>query len=79
MEQANDITLSRVIEVDQARLGGVPVFRGTDVPVKRLFEHLHAGESLEGFLSDFPDISRPQAQTALDLAGHYLLRAIFEE
>ena len=65
--------LARLIERDPARLGGVPVFRGTRVPVKSLFDHLHAGDSLETFLDDFPGVSREQAQGVIDLAGHQLL------
>jgi uncharacterized protein (DUF433 family) len=65
--------LARLIERDPARLGGVPVFRGTRVPVKSLFDHLHAGDSLETFLDDFPGVAREQAQGVIDLAGHQLL------
>ena len=35
-------------------LGGTPVFAGTRVPVRTLFEYLEAGDSLDDFLSDFP-------------------------
>ena len=49
------------------------VFRGTRVPVKSLFDHLHAGDSLETFLDDFPGVTREQAQGVIDLAGHQLL------
>jgi uncharacterized protein (DUF433 family) len=65
--------LARLIERDPARLGGVPVFRGTRVPVKSLFDHLHAGDSLDTFLDDFPGVTREQAQGVIDLAGHRLL------
>jgi uncharacterized protein (DUF433 family) len=65
--------LARLIERDPARLGGVPVFRGTRVPVKSLFDHLQAGDSLETFLDDFPGVAREQAQGVIDLAGHHLL------
>lgn len=65
--------LARLIERDPARLGGVPVFRGTRVPVRSLFDHLHAGDSLETFLDDFPGVTREQAQGVIDLAGHHLL------
>jgi uncharacterized protein (DUF433 family) len=65
--------LARLIERDPARLGGVPVFRGTRVPVKSLFDHLHAGDSLETFLDDFLGVAREQAQGVIDLAGHQLL------
>jgi uncharacterized protein (DUF433 family) len=65
--------LARLIERDPARLGGVAVFRRTRVPVKSLFDHLHAGDSLETFLDDFPGVTREQAQGVIDLAGHQLL------
>ena len=65
--------LACLSERDPARLGGVPLFRGTRVPVKSLFDHLHAGDSLETFLDDFPGVSREQAQGVIDLAGHQLL------
>lgn len=65
--------LARLIERDPARLGGVPVFRGTRVPVKSLFDHLHAGDSLDTFLDDFLGVTREQAQGVIDLAGHQLL------
>lgn len=65
--------LARFVERDPLRLGGVPVFRGTRVPVKSLFDHLRAGDSLEAFLDDFPGVTREQAQAVIDLAGHQLL------
>ena len=42
------------IVVDPEILGGTPVFGGTRVPVRILFEHLEAGDSLDVFLDDFP-------------------------
>lgn len=65
--------LARLIERDPARLGGVPVFRGTRVPVQSLFDHLHAGDSLETFLDDFPGVTCEQAQGVITLAGRQLL------
>ncbi|MBS3963852.1 MAG: DUF433 domain-containing protein [Methylomonas sp.] len=43
---------------DPEILGGTPVFVGTRVPVRILFEHLEAGDPLEVFLADFPSVSR---------------------
>jgi uncharacterized protein (DUF433 family) len=40
---------------------GTPVFASTRVPVKTLFDHLGAGDSLEVFLDDFPSVSRELA------------------
>ena len=55
------------IETDAEKLGGTPVFRGTRVPVKNLFDYLEGGDSLEVFLEDFPTVSREQAVGVLNL------------
>lgn len=52
--------------------GGAPVFAGTRVPVKNLFEYLEAGDSLDDFLRSFPSVSREQAIAALELAREAL-------
>ena len=65
--------LNRFVERDPARLGGIPVFRGTRVPVKSLFDHLEAGDSLDIFLDDFPGVTREQAQAVIEIAGRHLL------
>ena len=46
--------------------GGVPVFTGTRVPAKNLFDYLEAGEPLEQFLLDFPAVNRAKAVAALE-------------
>jgi len=68
--------LAECVEKDPARLGGAPVFRGTRVPVKSLFDHLNAGDSLETFLDDFPGVTRDQARTVLELAELRLLEEV---
>ena len=55
----------RVI-LDPEILGGTPVFIGTRVPVRIIFEHLEAGDSLEVFLEDFPSVSRELAIQVLE-------------
>ena len=52
--------------------GGVPVFTGTRVPVKNLFDYLEAGESLEQFLLDFPAVNRTKAVAVLEAAREAL-------
>ena len=42
-------------------LGGTPVFKGTRVPVRALFDYLEAGRPLDEFLDDFPSVSKNQA------------------
>jgi uncharacterized protein (DUF433 family) len=51
---------------DPEILGGTPVFIGTRVPIRILFEHLEAGDSLEIFLEDFPSVSRELAVQVLE-------------
>ena len=48
--------------------GGTPVFAGTRVPVKNLFDYLETGETLDHFLLDFPAVDRAKAITALEMA-----------
>lgn len=62
-----------VIHSDPDIQGGVPVFFGTRVPVKNLFDYLEAGDSLDDFLKSFPSVSRQQAVEALELAREALL------
>ncbi len=57
-----------VIHRDPEIQGGVPVFVGTRVPLKNLFDTLEAGEDLEQFLEDYPSVTREQALAALELA-----------
>ena len=69
-------SLAQCVEKDPARLGGEPVFRGTRVPVKSLFDHLVAGDSLETFLDDFPGVTRQQALAVLEVAGLHVLEEV---
>ena len=62
----------RVIS-DPEILGGTAVFIGTRVPVRIIFEHLEAGDSLEVFLEDFPSVSRELAIQVLEDAGMALV------
>jgi uncharacterized protein (DUF433 family) len=62
-----------VIVRDAEILGGTPVFRGTRVPVKALFDYLEAGDPLDEFLAGFPTVSREDALAALEEAKEVLL------
>lgn len=63
----------QIITVDPEIHSGVPVFAGTRVPIKTLFDHLEAGDSLEVFLDDFPSVSRELAVALLHAARAALL------
>ena len=57
-----------VIRKDPRIQGGTPVFAGTRVPVKNLFDYLETGETLDHFLLDFPAVDRAKAIAALEMA-----------
>lgn len=46
-------------------LGGLPVFRGTRVPIKNLFDCLEKGYAIREFLEDFPAVSEQQVRLLL--------------
>ncbi len=49
-------------------LSGIPVFVGTRVPVRSLFDYLEGNDTLEEFLHQFPSVKREQAIAVLDVA-----------
>ena len=57
-----------VINIDSEILGGTPVFSGTRVPIKNLFDYLKTGETIEVFLEDFEGVSRNQVIKVLDMS-----------
>ncbi len=61
------MNISDLITVDSDILGGTPVFKGTRVPVKTLFEYLEDSLSLDYFLETFPSVTREQASAVLKL------------
>ncbi len=64
--------IKELIAVDKDILGGLPVFRGTRVPVESSFDHLEAGVSFYEFLEDFPIGSKQQAIALLSTANKLL-------
>jgi uncharacterized protein (DUF433 family) len=64
-----------LITVDPEVLGGTPVFRGTRVPVKTLFEYLEDNYSLEEFIECFPSVPRELACRVLERSEAALLTA----
>jgi len=59
---------NRVVHSDPEIMSGEPVFVGTRVPVRNLFDFLEAGDPLEKFLDEFPSVTREQAIAALEIA-----------
>jgi uncharacterized protein (DUF433 family) len=66
------MNLKDIISTDNEVLGGQTVFKGTRVPVETLFDHLEAGVTIDGFLDDFPSVTKEQAIALLDYANKLL-------
>jgi uncharacterized protein (DUF433 family) len=47
-------------------MSGVPVFYGTRVPFKTLFDYLETGDSIDDFLEEFPTVTRDLVIAALE-------------
>jgi uncharacterized protein (DUF433 family) len=45
-----------IIHSDPEIMSGVPVFKGTRIPLQTLIDYLEADEGLAEFLSDFPNL-----------------------
>ncbi len=60
------MTASDLITVDPDILGGTPVFKGTRVPVKTLFDYLESNYTLDEFLECFPSVTRDMACRLLE-------------
>lgn len=82
-------SITPLVQMEPDILNGMPVFKDTLVPVKRMFDYLLDGKSLRQFLADFPAVSRDTAtqvlasdatlfyeeiSKAIDSADSYLIR-----
>lgn len=59
------MTAESLIACDPGVLNGTPVFKGTRVPVRALFDYLSEGLSLEYFLETFPSVTPEQGRDVL--------------
>ena len=66
---------NELITIDPEILGDTPVFKGTRVPVKTLFEYLEDNYTLEEFLECFPSVTRDMAHRILERSEQVLLSA----
>jgi len=64
-----------LITVDPDILAGEPVFKGTRVPVKSLFDYLEQDYTLEEFIECFPSVTKEMARAVLERSEEALLAA----
>jgi uncharacterized protein (DUF433 family) len=69
------IETMQLITMNPNVLGGTPVFKGTRVPVRTLFQYIERGYSLEEFLECFPSVTKDMACRVLDRSEAALLAA----
>ncbi len=65
--------MESVITISAEIHSGEPVFTGTRVPVKNLFDYLKGGSNVEVFLEDFPSVTAEQVFSVIELAENQLL------
>ena len=61
-----------VVHSDPEISGGTPVFVGTGVPLRNLFDYLERGHGIDEFLDAFPTVSKEQAIAVLENAHEAL-------
>ena len=73
------LTIDRsVFHSQEGFVSGTPIFVGTRVPLKNLFDYLAGGYNLDEFLDDFPGVSREQAIKTIDMAREVLESIAYE-
>ena len=76
MEPHYIISTMKVVTTDLEILSGIPVFKGTRVPVQNLIDYLEAGDSIDEFLRGFPTVSRDQVIAFLEEAKERVFASI---
>ena len=64
--------MNKFINIDSQILGGTPVFYGTRVPIKNLFDYIETGETIEEFLNDFEGVKKEQVIWVLEFSQRLL-------
>jgi uncharacterized protein (DUF433 family) len=69
-------SITPLVQMEPHILGGMPVFKDTLVPIKRMFDCLLAGRSMSAFLIDYPAVSRDVATAVLESDATVFYEAI---
>jgi uncharacterized protein (DUF433 family) len=69
------MSIKDAVSIDAEILGGTPVFSGTRVAVKTLFDYLETS-SLDDFLAGFPSVSREQAETVIEWSSSLMIKVL---
>lgn len=69
-------SITPLVQMEPEILGGMPVFKNTLVPIKRMFDYLLADKPMDDFLADYPSVSRDMAVGVRDNATTLYYEAI---
>lgn len=59
-------SITPMVQMEAEILGGMPVFKGTLVPIKTMFDYLLAHKPMEEFLRDYPAVPAETARAVLE-------------
>ena len=59
--------LAKLMTCGRGIVSGKPVFAGTRISVRNLFDYLEGGHDLAEFFGDFPSVSEEQVRGVLEL------------
>lgn len=68
--------LKGAVTVDKEIMSGEPVFAGTRVPLRNLFEVLEEGGSVDEFLRDFYWVKREHVLAVLSASGQDVIQTL---
>jgi len=71
--------IAGIITISPEIQSGTPVFAGTRVPIKNLFDYLRGGDTIEEFLNDFPSVKKEQVDKLLELVENLITLTPNEE
>jgi len=66
---SNNFIIGDVVSVNADVMGGVPVFKGTRVPIQIFIDHVQQHVPLEEFYEGFPTVTRHQTQQLLKMVS----------
>lgn len=67
-----------LISIDPKRMGGVPCFRGTRVPISTVFGNLASGMTVNEILEEWPSLNCADVMAVLALAADALAQVAAE-
>jgi uncharacterized protein (DUF433 family) len=65
-----------VVRIDPEIMSGAPCFAGTRVPVRALIDYIEGGETMDGFLEQYPSVSREKAVAFLEESAALLEKSL---